>query len=113
VRRCARRILSAEKIRGQGLEKKNSARENSGSGPRKAEPGRFGPRPQQYAYAGCIAKFLLKYPRYQPTRLRPAGTGAFFDYAESVTLRETRKLKSCSLQRRWGKAPAPVEPTEA
>jgi hypothetical protein len=44
--------------------------------------------------------------------VRPKGTGAFFDFAESVANRDTGKLKSCSLQRRWGKLPAPVEPTE-
>jgi hypothetical protein len=63
-----------------------------------------------------IAKFFLKYPRYQPSRLRPPGAGAFFDYVASVANRQCPKLKSSSIAGRWHKgAPveaAPVEPTE-
>ncbi len=56
-----------------------------------------------------MAKSPLNYPRYKPNPLRPAGTGAFFDFATAVASRDTRKLESCSLVRRWGKAVAPSE----
>ncbi len=63
-----------------------------------------------------MAKGSLKYPRYNPSRLRPKGTGAFFDYALGVAVRNMGKLKSCSL-RRWGRPGPPTrepaeEPTE-
>ena len=51
-----------------------------------------------------MAKGALNYPRYNPSRLRPKGAGAFFDFAADVASRDVRKLKSCSLLRRWGKA---------
>jgi len=51
-----------------------------------------------------MAKGALNYPRYNPSRLRPKGAGAFFDFAADVANRDVRKLKSCSLLRRWGKA---------
>ena len=54
-----------------------------------------------------MAKSPLNYPRYKPSPLRPAGTGAFFDFATAVASRDTRKLESCSLIRRWGKVVAP------
>jgi hypothetical protein len=50
-----------------------------------------------------MAKGALNYPRYNPNRLRPKGAGAFFDFAAGVETRDVRKLKSCSLLRRWGK----------
>ena len=67
-----------------------------------------------------MAKRTLNYPRYTPSRLRPKGASAFFDFVLGVANRDVRKLKSCSLMRRWGnKARAePLlitegEPTEA
>jgi len=54
-----------------------------------------------------MAKSPLNYPRYKPNPRRPAGTGAFFDFANAVASRDVRKLQSCSLIRRWGKAVAP------
>ena len=56
-----------------------------------------------------MAKGALNYPRYNPSRLRPKGTGAFFDFAADVASRDARKLKSCSLLRRWGKAATVVQ----
>ena len=56
-----------------------------------------------------MAKSSLNYPRYKPNPLRPAGTGAFFDFANAVASRDARKLQSCSLIRRWGKAVAPSD----
>ena len=56
-----------------------------------------------------MAKGALNYPRYNPSRLRPKGTGAFFDFAADVANRDVRKLKSCSLLRRWGKAAPPAQ----
>ena len=53
-----------------------------------------------------MARRLPKYPRYTPQPLRPPGAGAFFDYAAAVSRRYAPKLKSSSLVRRWGKAPA-------
>jgi len=55
-----------------------------------------------------MAKSPLNYPRYKPNPMRPAGTGAFFDYAAHVASRDVGKLKSCSLTRRWGKAVSPA-----
>ena len=50
---------------------------------------------------------LTEYPRYKPNRLRPPGTGAFFDFALGVTSRDSGKLKFCRLNRPWGRnAPA-------
>jgi hypothetical protein len=68
-----------------------------------------------------MVKRFLKYPRYNPSRLRPKGAGAFFDFVLGVANRDVRKLKSCSLMRRWGnkgvsEAPLMIaegEPTEA
>jgi hypothetical protein len=60
-----------------------------------------------------MAKGLLNYPRYNPNRLRPKGAGAFFDFAVGVANRDVRKLKSCSLLRRWGKGVAVVQAEEA
>ena len=54
-----------------------------------------------------MAKSPLNYPRYRPNPMRPAGTGAFFDYAAHVASSDVSKLKSCSLVRRWGKAVSP------
>jgi hypothetical protein len=56
-----------------------------------------------------MAKGSLNYPRYKPNPLRPPGTGAFFDYVVGVSNRDARKLKSCSLMRRWGKAAPPAQ----
>jgi hypothetical protein len=56
-----------------------------------------------------MAKGSLNYPRYNPSRLRPKGAGAFFDFALGVASRDVRKLKSCSLLRRWGKGAAVVQ----
>jgi len=56
-----------------------------------------------------MAKGPLNYPRYTPNPLRPKGTGAFFDFAAGVANRDVRKLKSCSLLRRWGKAATAVQ----
>jgi hypothetical protein len=56
-----------------------------------------------------MAKGSLNYPRYKPNPLRPPGAGAFFDYAVGVASRDVRKLKSCSLMRRWGKGAPPVQ----
>jgi hypothetical protein len=54
-----------------------------------------------------MAKGALNYPRYNPSPARPKGAGAFFDFAAAVANRDAKKLKSCSLMRRWGKgAPA-------
>jgi hypothetical protein len=49
--------------------------------------------------------------------VRPAGAGAFFDFAVGVETRNPGKLQSSRLARRWGKAPLlpallPVEPKE-
>jgi hypothetical protein len=68
-----------------------------------------------------MVKGSLKYPRYNPSRMRPKGMGAFFDFALGVASRDAKKLKSCSLMRRWGNKGAPAaalmitdgEPTEA
>jgi hypothetical protein len=56
-----------------------------------------------------MAKGSLNYPRYNPSRTRPKGAGAFFDFAAGVANRDVRKLKSCSLLRRWGKAATAVQ----
>jgi len=55
-----------------------------------------------------MAKGSLNYPRYNPSRMRPKGAGAFFDFAAGVAIRDVRKLKSCSLLRRWGKGASSV-----
>jgi len=47
----------------------------------------------------------MDYPRYKPTRERPPGMGAFFDYATGVASREDAKLKSRSLKRCGKNAP--------
>ena len=56
-----------------------------------------------------MAKGSLNYPRYNPSRVRPKGAGAFFDFAAGVAIRDVRKLKSCSLLRRWGKGVPAVQ----
>lgn len=54
----------------------------------------------------------MKFARYTPSRQRPKGTGAFFDYAISVLTRDAQKLKSCRIDRQWGKG-ANAAPSEA
>ena len=48
----------------------------------------------------------MNYPRYQPTRRRPPGAGAFFDWTVFVGCHGTLKLKSCRLDRRWSRKPS-------
>jgi hypothetical protein len=72
----------------------------------------------RWAYPVRIAKLSSKYPRYQPSLLRPRGTGALFDFAAAAARRETAGLKCSSLGRRGGKlplagVPPETEPTES
>lgn len=47
-----------------------------------------------------MVKSLVKYPHYAPASLRPAASGAFFDFAAQVSRRHAAKLESYSLARR-------------
>src|SRR5260221_658744 len=40
-----------------------------------------------------MAKSPLNYPRYKPNPLRPAGTGAFFDFATAVGRRDEERKR--------------------
>ena len=48
----------------------------------------------------------MNYPRYQPSRRRPPGAGAFFDWTLFVGGNGTLKLKSCRIDRRWSRKPS-------
>jgi len=50
----------------------------------------------------------MNYPRYQPSRRRPPGTGAFFDWNLLVLGNGTQKLKSCRIDRRWNRKPSGI-----
>jgi hypothetical protein len=45
-----------------------------------------------------VMRLRLNYPRYSAPLLRPAGAGAFSDFARAVATREAAKLESCSLR---------------
>ena len=48
----------------------------------------------------------MNYARYQPSRRRPLGAGAFFDWTVFVGANGTLKLKSCRIDRRWNRQPS-------
>jgi len=48
----------------------------------------------------------MNYPRYQPSRRRPPGAGAFYDWTVFVGANSTLELKCSRIDRRWRRKPS-------